>query len=161
VILLGHSSGSMVVTGVAERAPERLSRIVYLDTIIPADGQSWFDLLGHEATKFLLELAQTRGDGWRIPFPFAPPDAEWVPYHPLATVTQPLTVGNPATAALPRTFIFCTGKGDDWFCGIGGKIAEAARQARAAGWDYRELMTGHSPHLERPEEFSALLLQLV
>lgn len=161
VILLGHSSGSMVVTSVAERVPERLARLVYLDTIIPADGQSWFDLIGEAATDFLLELAQNRGDGWRIPFPFAPPDADRLPCHPLASVTKPLAIRNPVATTLPRTFVFSTGKGDDWFHGIGGKIAEAARKARTAGWDYRELPTGHHPHRERPEEFTALLLQLV
>lgn len=41
VILIGHSSGSMVVTGVVEKIPERLGYLIYLDTIIPQNGQSW------------------------------------------------------------------------------------------------------------------------
>lgn len=44
VILLGHSSGVMVMAGVAEQRPERLGRLVYLDTAIPKDGLSWLDL---------------------------------------------------------------------------------------------------------------------
>jgi pimeloyl-ACP methyl ester carboxylesterase len=160
VVLVGHSSGSMVISGVAERIPERLDRLVYVDTVFPANGQSFFDLLGEPASGALLELARTEGDGWRVPFPFAPPDAACVPFHPLATVTQPLAVNNPAAAALPRTFIFCTAKEDDWFFGIGGKIAAAARKARAAGWDYRQLPTGHSPHQEMPDELADLLLSL-
>lgn len=58
VILVGHSSGSMPVTGVAERMPERLACLVYLDTPTPKDGQSWFDLLGPEVSQDLLDLAE-------------------------------------------------------------------------------------------------------
>ena len=45
VVLVGHSSGGMVITGVADRAPQRLAQLVYLDAEVPADGQSEFDLL--------------------------------------------------------------------------------------------------------------------
>jgi len=45
VVLVGSSSGSMAMTGAAERVPERLARLVYVDTLVPADGQSWMDLL--------------------------------------------------------------------------------------------------------------------
>jgi pimeloyl-ACP methyl ester carboxylesterase len=38
VILVGHSYGGLVITGVAERVPERLAQLVYLDGLIPQDG---------------------------------------------------------------------------------------------------------------------------
>lgn len=160
VVLVGHSSGTMVITGVAERVPERLTRLVYVDTVVPGDGQSFVDLIGAQLADTFLESARTQGDGWGLPSPFAPPDAACVPFHPLATVTQPLAVGNPAAVALPRAFIFGAAKEDDFFLGLGGKIREAAQKARAAGWDYRELPTGHMVHLEMPDEFTDLLLSL-
>src|SRR6476620_7093518 len=40
VVLVGHSYGGMVITGVAERMHDRIAAIAYLDAFIPADGQS-------------------------------------------------------------------------------------------------------------------------
>ncbi len=46
VILVGHSYGGMVVSGVAERMPGRIQHLVFLDAFEPADGQSLIDLTG-------------------------------------------------------------------------------------------------------------------
>jgi pimeloyl-ACP methyl ester carboxylesterase len=43
-VLAGHSYGGMVITGVADRIPERISALVYLDAFLPEDGQSLFDI---------------------------------------------------------------------------------------------------------------------
>jgi pimeloyl-ACP methyl ester carboxylesterase len=56
VILVGHSYSSMVITGVAERMPQRLSCLVYIDTVIPKDGQSWLDLVGSEMKQQMLGM---------------------------------------------------------------------------------------------------------
>ena len=45
IVLIGHSYGGMVATGVADRAAERIARLIYLDAFVPEDGQSLFDLL--------------------------------------------------------------------------------------------------------------------
>src|SRR6266516_1091932 len=44
VVLVGHSCSGMVITGVADRAPERVTRLVYLDAFVPEDGQALRDL---------------------------------------------------------------------------------------------------------------------
>jgi pimeloyl-ACP methyl ester carboxylesterase len=44
VVLAGHSYGGMVVTGVADRIPEKVAALVYLDAFLPEDGQSLFDI---------------------------------------------------------------------------------------------------------------------
>ena len=44
VILVGHSYGGLVITGVAEQVPERLAQLVYLDGLVPQDGQSGWDV---------------------------------------------------------------------------------------------------------------------
>ena len=74
VVLIGHSYGGMVATGVADRARERIAQLVYLDAFVPRDGQSVLDLQPPEARSRMRELAQTKGDGWRIPPNPMPPD---------------------------------------------------------------------------------------
>ncbi len=49
VMLIGHSYGGMVATGVADRAQGRVAQLIYLDAFAPRDGQSLFDLVGPEA----------------------------------------------------------------------------------------------------------------
>ena len=50
VVLLGHSYGGMVATGVADRAPERIAQIIYLDAFVPENGQALIDFLPQHGT---------------------------------------------------------------------------------------------------------------
>ena len=74
VVLVGHSYGGMVATGVADRARARIAQLVYLDAFVPRDGQSVLDLQPPEAAQRTRDLVQTKGDGWRIPPNPMPPD---------------------------------------------------------------------------------------
>jgi pimeloyl-ACP methyl ester carboxylesterase len=105
VVLVGHSYGGMVITGVAERVPERIARLVYLDAFVPQDGQRLGDLFPPEVVMWLEERARTTGDGWRISHD--PPDADRRTDFPLAALHQPLEVRNPTAARLPRAYIAC------------------------------------------------------
>ena len=67
VIVVGSSYGGMVITGVAEAVPERLSQLIYLDGFVPQDGESVADLIGPEFTAFFTHQAHAVGDGWRVP----------------------------------------------------------------------------------------------
>ena len=44
IVLIGHSYGGMVATGVADRARDRITQLIYLDAFVPDDGQSLLDL---------------------------------------------------------------------------------------------------------------------
>ena len=74
VVLIGHSYGGMVATGVADRARERITQLVYLDAFVPQDGQSLFDLQPPQTRATMHDLARRAGDGWRIPPNPMPPD---------------------------------------------------------------------------------------
>ena len=61
VVLCGHSYGGMVVSGVADQAPERIRSLVYLDAFVPKDGESVFELLPPERSLELRKLAAECG----------------------------------------------------------------------------------------------------
>jgi pimeloyl-ACP methyl ester carboxylesterase len=65
VVLLGHSYGGMVATGVADRARERIAHVIYLDAFVPKDGQSLFDLVPEPQSRGQRASAAA-GDGWRV-----------------------------------------------------------------------------------------------
>ena len=164
VVLAGHSYGGMPVTGVAERVPERLSQIVYLDAFVPRDGESLLDLLGPQARADTERAFQNSDDGWRVlwpgdtapPRPWPAPTPRFVP-QPWKTFSQPLAVGNPAAAALPRTYVRCTADkapGE----GSGDAFAKSWARAQEGGWRLRELDTGHNG--VTTEAGGALLLEL-
>jgi pimeloyl-ACP methyl ester carboxylesterase len=119
VVLVGHSYGGMVITGVADQAPQRLTQLVYLDAEVPLDGQCEFDLLPTDERADYQQAATTKGQGWQIPPPVPEPlpqelDAKlrWamslmVP-QPINTVTQPLHLANPLGAGVRPTYVLCT-----------------------------------------------------
>ncbi len=103
-ILLGHSYGGMVVTGVADRVPQHVRHLVYLDAFVPADGQSLNDLTAREPHAL---------EGWLIPpNPPAPDTAQadlaWnVPrgrHQPARCFSQKLRIANP-NPSFPRSDI--------------------------------------------------------
>jgi pimeloyl-ACP methyl ester carboxylesterase len=152
VVLVGHSYGGMVITGVAEQIPERLQRLVYLDAFVPLNGQALADLFPPEVVAWLEERAQTVGDGWRIPHD--PPDADRRTDFPVAALRQPLVVTNPVAARVPRTYIACLeSRGVPLFA----HFTEAAARAQREGWDYHELPTGHVPMQTMPMELAEML----
>src|SRR3954471_14095169 len=65
VILLGHSYGGMVATGAADRMPERIRKVVYLDAFVPRDGQSLNDLPRRQEGG--AAVGPPPADGWLVP----------------------------------------------------------------------------------------------
>src|SRR5262249_52935904 len=65
VVLIGHSYGGMVATGVADRARDRIAQLIYLDAFVPKNGQALVDLLPPQVRQRMQESVKA-GDGWRI-----------------------------------------------------------------------------------------------
>jgi len=159
-ILLGHSYGGMVATGVADRVPERVRHLVYLDAFVPRDGQSLFDLLPPQSAASRREAVKKEGEGWRIPPNPAPPDTSeadlaWINARrvpqPAKTFEQKLRLTG-AVEKLPRTYIYCKrARPDDGF----RPFAERAR--KEPGWTLHEIDASHSPNVTAPEPLAALL----
>ncbi len=163
VILLGHSYGGMVATGVAERAPERLAQLVYLDAFVPRDGEALLDLVSPEARAAMRKGVAEQGEGWRIPPNPVPDDTSeadraWIlprrVTQPLATFAQPLRVSG-AGDYLPRSYIYCTraAPGD-----VFRQFTERARSE--PGWRCHDLDASHSPNITAPEALADLLAEI-
>ena len=166
VVLVGHSYGGMVITGVADRAPDRVGRLVYLDAANPADGQSLLEI-----ARPMMEPARAAGqviDGVEmvlLPFPEAgrfygvtdPDDLAWMDArltgHPWKCFEQPLRLTDPAKlAALPTYHIVCTST-------LATRDPDLMARARAAGrlW---EIDTGHDLMITEPDAVASALLEI-
>ncbi|MEJ2175994.1 MAG: alpha/beta hydrolase [bacterium] len=163
VMLVGHSYGGMVATGVAERALERVAQRVYLDAFVPRDGQSLLDQVSPETRAAIRRGAAEQGEGWRIPPNALPDDTSeadraWIlprrVMQPLASFEQALRVHGVADH-LPRSYVYCrrAAPGD-----VFRQFAERARSE--PGWRVHELDASHSPHITAPEALAELLAQI-
>lgn len=163
VVLVGHSYAGMVITGAADREPERIGRLVYYDAFLPDDGQSALDLLPPHISGHFTQSAAERGDGWLIPQrPLAALGVRdeaaiaWlepllVP-QPLATYADKLRIGS-RVRELPASFIVCTG----W----AAVFAPHAERARRLGWPVREIAADHEALATAPDLLAGALLETV
>ena len=87
LVLVGHSYGGMVITGVADRIPDRIDALVFLDAVVPHDGESCWDLVNDEERRWYVGVDES---GFGVPpLPFFD---ERATAHPLASVMQRLRV---------------------------------------------------------------------
>jgi pimeloyl-ACP methyl ester carboxylesterase len=163
VTLLGHSYGGMVATGVADKAADRIARVVYIDAFAPRDGQSLFDLVGPKAEGNMRAGAQKDGDGWKLPLNPMPPDtapedAAWaVPRRrpqPIKTFEQKISLRSQYAPARHYIYAKKNGPGD-----VFRQFGERARSE--AGWKYYEIEASHNPHITCPEVLMALLTEIM
>jgi pimeloyl-ACP methyl ester carboxylesterase len=158
IVLVGHSYGGMVATGVADRARDRVTQLIYVDAFVPGDGQSLFDL-----NKVAVQKLADRGDGWRVPPNPTPPDTspadlEWLSerrvHMPIKCFETALKLQGGALT-LPRSYIYATRiTPADTF----GPFAKQA--SNDAAWRYYEIDASHSPNVTAPEALLALLLKI-
>jgi len=163
VVLVGHSYAGMVVSAVAHRVPDRIADLVFLDAMVPSDGETVIDVVPF--TQALIDQAAGSAAPWRIPpLPEMPPpaglfgvtdpdDAAWLrgllSDEPVRCFQQPVRLDNPAAARIPRTHIHCVG-------GVGGP----ARRPVPATERVWELATGHDSMIIQPAGLAELLLKV-
>jgi len=166
VILVGHSYGGMVITGTADRVPDRIGQIVYLDAASPQNGQSLVDV-----APALMDFARSDSrvvDGVDLvlwPSPDLgllygvtdPGDLAWMQRHltphPWRCFEQPLHLHDEARMrAIPRTDVVCVSELND---------REAPNEDRSVGaqrvW---EIETGHDLMITEPRAVADMLLRL-
>jgi pimeloyl-ACP methyl ester carboxylesterase len=155
LVLVGHSYGGMVVTGVADRAAEAIKSLVYIDAFVPQSGQALIDLLRPEVRAHFPKDATAvpplppAAQGMKDPNEIAWLDGRRDP-QPIRTFTQPLALEGRYRG--PRVYVFSTGYSPTSFT----PFAEHARNDPA--WRYHELPTHHYPHVSMPLETAGVLL---
>jgi pimeloyl-ACP methyl ester carboxylesterase len=164
IVLIGHSYGGMVATGVADRARGRITQLIYLDAFVPRDGQSLFDLQDPVTLTRMQEAARTVGEGWRLPPNPMPPDTPeadvaWAAGrrmpHPLKCFEQRLRLTSPEPPP-PRSYIYCRrARPDDVFRQF------LQRAQSESGWRHFEMDASHNPHITVPQELMAVLQEIV
>jgi len=150
VILVGHSYGGMVVTGVADSIPERILKLVYLDATLPKNGESVLTIKDSTVeTKF------KNNNGYLIPHwvskdQLPPKD---VP-HPYKTWVDKIILKNPDREKTPTIYILTVAKGkppekDSFYL--------HAIRAKNKGWPVLQLEADHNAQWSAPHELVAML----
>jgi pimeloyl-ACP methyl ester carboxylesterase len=134
VILVGHSYGRMVITGVAATMPATISRLVYVDAAIPDPGQSLFDIIASSGID---------------------PNS-FVGLEPAAPYVEKLQFDPKRVKPIPKTCIMCT---ESEFSPV-HPVVKKKIEAAGTEWDYVEWPTSHVPMASMPEQFDQLLLEI-
>jgi pimeloyl-ACP methyl ester carboxylesterase len=173
VILVGHSYAANVISGAADQAPERIWRLVYVDTWPLPDGIAQVDLNSPEGRQAQEQQVATQGEGWRMPLPsWEELDQgnelrglgeaerrlmrERAVDQPFGTWTQPVRLNNPRREALPKTAIWCSLTVAE-VQGMIDAYPQVSSELAKPGWEVIELPTGHWPMFSRPGELAGLL----
>ncbi len=153
ITLVGHSYGGMVITGVADRVPDRIKRLIYVDAFAPNDGESASSIIGE--SDFIKSMI--KGD-YIVP-PWVKPDQP-VPHdepQPLKTFTERIVLKNQLARKLPATYILTVEKGkeakdDDFY--------KQSLRAKERGWPVLQLTADHNPQWSATEAFVEMLDQV-
>lgn len=123
VVLMGHSYGGMIITGVADREARRIRRLVYWNAFVPNDGECLNDMVPPHYVGLFDQISAASGDGsvtlpypiWREAFindadaALARSAYDRLNPHPYATFTQPISLSaNPAEMQVAKSYINCT-----------------------------------------------------
>jgi len=163
VVLCGHSYGGCVISGVADRIPERIAALVYLDAFVLENGQSLHDTVPAQLREARLEQARQTGDGFKVQpipaeaFQVNAQDRAWVDrqctMQPMATFEQRLRLSGENARIENITFILATAWAPSPF-------PQFYEKAKAKGWKTLKIESGHDVMLDLPEELTRELLAI-
>ena len=144
VVLVGHSYGGMVISGVAEKMERAISSVVLVDSFLPETGQAVIDLQP-QPVQDTLRAAEASG-ATTVP----PRTAAFFHVKPLNCFLQRLTLTRARERIAKKVYISATGYPSEPF-------DRAMASARAKGWQVHELACGHDVMLDQPEQLADIL----
>ncbi len=161
MVLCGHSYGGAVVSGVADRVPDRIGALVYLDAFLLDNGRSVHDEVPPGQRNMQLEGVRVHGDGWKVPtipaaaFNLNARDAASVDrqctMQPLAAFQEPLQLSGKMDAVEDITFVLATGY-------EGSPFMPFYERAKTKGWKTLSVACGHDVMLDMPQKLTTILL---
>jgi len=150
IVLVGHSYGGMVITGVADRLSERIAALVYLDAYVPESGQSMQDLRPRELPN-ALAAEPTPAETFRV----NEADRAWVDRlctpHPVAAITERLQLTGAYRAVRRRVYIRAGDYPNPVF------QATYERLKDDAGWSAHSLPCGHDVMVDMPDALAEIV----
>jgi len=147
VVLCGHSYAGMVIAGVADRLADRISALVFIDALVPEDGDSWWRLVNDGFRTIAIEGADE--DGYTVRPP-AGMDPRCRP-HPMATFLQTIHLTGRWKTVREKLFVYATGWDDSPF------PSTVERLRRLPDWRIEEMATRHNIIAAAPDQFLAVL----
>ena len=146
IILIGHSYGGMVISGVADKLHDRISNLLFLDAYLPNDGDNFFSQHPQLQEK-LIARSEADGDGWKIPVDWPNPMGD-AP-HPLKTLTQSIKLDVKKISRIPSHYwLFTDGKPKQQ-----DKLLCYFQRAAKRGYSTKSFNWGHNPHRNHIDEF--------
>jgi pimeloyl-ACP methyl ester carboxylesterase len=150
-VLAGHSYGGMVITAVADRMPERVDSLAYLDAVVPANGDSFWALVSDQERRWYLDVVEN-GYGVR---PLAFFDARATP-HPLASLLQPLQLTSDLAHIRRRVYVYAAGwDGESPFTPFYHRLREDP------SWTTYALDSRHNLMRDAPKDLLKILREVV
>jgi pimeloyl-ACP methyl ester carboxylesterase len=162
IVLVGHSYGGMVVTGVADAVPDKIASLVYLDAFVPENGQSLFSLVPPGMPRPDQPATKPTEDWLTPPLPLtafgadpekiAVMEATLSP-QPTACFTQPVRLTGGIDRIKKKTYVYCNVPAPTTFTPFYEKLKNKP------GWTVYTLPCTHLVQLDMPNELTQLLLK--
>ncbi|MFJ6635854.1 alpha/beta fold hydrolase [Streptomyces sp. NPDC091376] len=160
VVLVGHSYAGIPVGQAAERIGERLARVVFVDSNVPADGESFVS--AWPDGRAMVEASIDENGGFWAPLAAAEFEGQGLTDeqiarivgstpHPGATLTEPAVLARPL-GELPATYVKCLLDGDE-------PSPDVVALLRGERWQLVEMDTGHWPMFSQPRQLAQILLE--
>jgi pimeloyl-ACP methyl ester carboxylesterase len=162
IVLVGHSYGGAIVSGVAEQAGDTIASIVFLDAFVPENGDS-LAAKASQGTRDAIAAVVQKGETTMKPisaafFQVNEKDRAWVDRmctpHPIATLTDKSTITGARDRIAKRAYIRAKGYSS-------GPFDAAHEKAKAtAGWRVYEMPCGHDAMVDMPDRLTEILIEV-